>query len=459
MKTLFPANFQWTFFIGIAILFKLSFLDLSWFSYFAIILSLHQFILLFNSLGYVIPVRYLLGSFMCLQFFIGPTFAYNGLDQYQFEKYKMQIPEAQYFEYAIPAVLSFIIGLHLNAGKLKGEVVNKEGIILLVGKNPKLPYIFIIAGFLASILSSFVGSDLSFIFYLIGSFKFIGLFLLVLGNTQIRLVAFIVVISSIISSSLGNGMFHDLLTWTIFTASVLSIKYKFGIKVKLIGVAAFLLLSITIQLLKGGYREATNFGGQETGLETISNVYEKQNEKGSMFSFQNLAPSNVRINQGFIITNIMVTVPQKIPFSNGEEMYQIFEAAILPRFLAPNKLNSGDRELFMKYSGIKIRAGTSMALGSIGDAYINYGIFGGCLSMFLLGLLYSSILNIFHTKSRQYPILILFTALVFYYPIRPDCELQTILGHLFKSCFLITMLIFYFKDMFNPFTTVRDKFL
>ena len=90
-----------------------------------------------------------------------------------------------------------------------------------------------------------------------------------------------------------------------------------------------------------------------------------------------------------------------------------------------------------------------MGLSSLGDAYINWGNVGGCMFMFFLGLLYSYILNIFYKKSLTYPTLILFTALVFYYPIRPDCELQTILGHLFKACFLIYLMIMFFKESFT----------
>ena len=449
MKSLFNTNFNWIAFAIIAIILKVLFIGISWQSYIAIILSLFQFILLFNSIGYVIPVRYLLGAFMCVQFFIGPTLAYNGLDQYQFINYRMKVPESIYFGYAIPAVSSFIIALHLFADKLNGEVVNTKGIILFVDKNPKLPYIFIVIGFVASVTSSFFGADLGFVFYLLGSFKFIGLFLLILGTKVIKVIPLILVTGSIVSSSLGEGMFHDLLTWIIFTGSVFAIKYKFTFKTKLLGCIAFIFLAITIQVLKGAYRTATGTGGQEGGIETASKVFEKQNENSSIFSFESLAPSNVRINQGFIITNIMKTVPDRVPFAGGEEMYTILEAAILPRILAPNKLNAGDRAFFTKYSGIPLRAGTSMGLSSLGDAYINYGIYGGCFFMFLLGLLYSWVLNIFFKQSIKYPILILFTALVFYYPIRPDCELQTILGHLFKSCFLIAVMIFCFKDTFR----------
>lgn len=456
MKTLFGTNINWPAFILIAVVLRILLIGLSWTSYFAIVLSLHQFVLLFNSIGYVIPVRYLLGAFMCVQFFIGPVLAYNGLDAFQYIHYKMKISEDDYFAYSIPSVLSFIFGLHIWANTLSGEIVDEKRIAVFVEANPKLPYIFIVTGFLTSIVSGFFSSELAFIFYLLGSFKFVGLFLLVFGNKQLKIVPLIIVIGSIISSSLGEGMFHDLLTWLIFTGSVFAIKYKIGFNVKLIACFAFIFLAVTIQVLKSSYRAVTGSGREEVGIETFSNLYEQQNANNSIFSFEKLAPASVRINQGFIITNIMANVPARVPFSNGEEMYQLFEAAILPRIFAPNKLNAGDRTIFMKYSGLQIKAGTSMGLSSIGDAYLNFGIYGGCFFMFLLGLMYSYILNIFYKKSKTYPVLILFTALVFYYPIRPDCELQTILGHLFKSCFLIACMIYFFKKNFRVPTVAAN---
>lgn len=418
-------------------------------SFIAVLISAYQFTLLFDSIGHIIPTRHLLGSFMCLQFFVGPTFAYNGLDQYQYFLYKMRIPEIEYFAYAIPAVILFILGLHVNAGRYRGEVVNQASIMQFVDKNPILPYVFIIVGFMASVIARFFGSELAFVFYLLGSFKFIGLFLLVLGTKQIKIGALVLVIGSIISSSLGTGMFHDLLTWLIFTAAVFGIKYHFKFKIKIIGLSAFIFIAITIQLLKGSYREETGRKGEEGDVETFSKLYQQKSNEGGLFNFESLAASNVRINQGFIITNIMATVPDLEPFANGEEMIQILEAAIMPRILAPNKLNAGDREIFYKYSHIRLAPGTSMGLSSIGDAYINFGLFGGVIFMFFLGVLYSEVLNIFYKESFTYPVLILFIPVVFYYPIRPDCELQTILGHLVKSCFLIFVMIQVWKFRFR----------
>jgi hypothetical protein len=409
--------------------------------------------LFFDAIGHFIPVRYLLGSFMCVQFLVGPTFAYNGAEQYNYFMYKMRVPELDYFAYAMPAVLSFIVGLHVTAGQLEGEKVNEKRIQLFVNNNPKIPYIFIIVGFIGSFASTVVPSELAFLLYLVGSLKFIGLFLIILSDKPLKTVYLYIIGASIISSSLSEGMFHDLLTWVIFIASVVGIKYKVGAQTKLIGAVTFLIIVILIQSLKSSYRKAIETEG--ASLETMANVYEEESQHENLFSLRRIAANNTRINQGFIITNIMITVPDKVPYSNGSEMMDVIEAAVLPRFLAPNKLMAGDNALFTKYSGIRITIDTSMSLSSLGDAYLNFGAFGGCIFMFFLGLFYSSVLKIFQKNSGKYPVLILFTALVFYYPIRPDAALQTILGHVVKSLFVIFMIIQLWKYTF--YTKKKEK--
>ena len=96
-----------------------------------------------------------------------------------------------------------------------------------------------------------------------------------------------------------------------------------------------------------------------------------------------------------------------------------------------------------------LREGTSMALSSLGDAYINFGYVGGCIFMFFLGLTYSTVLNSFEKYSHKYSCILLFLPLVFYYPIRPDCELQTILGHLVKAVFLVFIIVYSWRGIFE----------
>jgi hypothetical protein len=444
MQSLFNGKVNWFVYLGVIIFIRLVWPGLGWVSFFALCITLHQFFLLFYSIGYVLPIRYLLGTFMCVQMLLGPTFAYNGLDAYLTDRtFQMKIPEAEYFSYVMPAVILFILGLHVTAGKLKGEILNVKEITRFVDNSGDLPYYFIGIGFLSGYISGHFGSELAFVFYLVASFKYIGAFMILFGTRQLKTWVLVLVFGSIILSSLQGGMFHDLLTWLIMLGAVFAIRYKPSLSIKALGASCFILLSVIIQQVKGDYRKAAWNGGG--GIEAFQNSVAKDEEDHSLFSVTSLAQSNVRINQGFIITNIMSHVPEVEPFSNGEELWRILQAAFLPRILAPNKLNAGDRGIFMQYTGMYLSQGTSMALSSVGDAYINFGTWGGCIFMFFLGLTFSEVLNGFYRYSKYYPFLLLFTTLVFYYPIRPDCELQTSLGHLVKSCFLIYMLILFWK--------------
>jgi hypothetical protein len=386
---------------------------------------------------------------MCLQMLIGPSFAYNGLDLFQEGYYKMQIPEAEYFNYAIPAVLLFIIGLNIKSERLQGERPNLYKIKEFVKDNKSVAFVFIVIGFFASFTINYFSSDLRFVFVVLSVFKFIGLFLIILGEKGIKPLYLILVLGSVILSSIAQGMFFDLLTWLIFTSSIYAIKFKPSFYLKLSFFLFFVFLSFIIQQLKGDYREATWVQGQDANLQTMTKAIKKKDQKSGIFSLESLASSNLRINQGYIITNIMNTVPDKVPFQNGDELKLILEAAILPRILAPDKLNAGDRTIFMKYSNIPVIEGTSMGLSSMGDAYINFGIIGGCLFMFFYGVMFNLILNMIYLNSVKYPILILFSSVIFYYPIRPDCELQTILGHLFKSTFIVFVIINIWSNTFR----------
>ena len=449
MNSLFNVKFNWYLFSTIAILLLLFFPNLSWYSYFALLLTIHQFLLLFFSFGFIIPIRYLFGSLMCLQMLLGPVFAYNGLDNFQRGNYKMQIPEVEYFSYVLPAVICFILGLHIRSNYLRGEFIDAVGIGEFTAKKRKyLPYVFIGIGFISSLVSEAFASELTFVFYLLGSFKYVGAFMLITGNVRLKILPLLFVYGSIFLSSLGEGMFHDLFTWLIFLAAVLSIRYKPKVYIKAIFAVGFILLVTAIQMVKGNYREATWERGEEAGYGALSKAYDESQSTNMFFSSKGLAQNNLRINQGYIITHIMKTVPRIVPYARGSELNDILVAAFLPRILAPDKLTAGNRDIFMKYTNMPLKKNTSMGLSSVGDAYINFGIFAGCIFMLLLGYIYSEVLKGFYTLSKNMPVLLLFTPLVFYYPIRPDCELQTILGHLVKSCFLLFIVFSIWKRQF-----------
>jgi hypothetical protein len=291
----------------------------------------------------------------------------------------------------------------------------------------------------------------------LSSAKYIGAFMLIIGGVKLKPWILVVVFGSIVLSSLGSAMFHDLITWLIFILAVLAIKFKPPVLIKVAFAVGFMLLVITIQQLKGAYRTASQFQGKQGSLDLFGQVYETQESNGGIFDKESLARNNVRINQGFIVTYIMKNIPDKVPYANGAELYQILEAAFLPRIIAPNKLKAGDNSLVTKYSGIRLNPDTSMSLSAMGDSYINFGTYGGCIMMFFLGALFNFVLIKFGKIGKKYPVAILFTPLVFYFPIRPDTALQTGLNHLVKASFLLYMILIVYRHQFEVRNKIKRK--
>lgn len=441
-------NINWNLYFLLIAVIRVCFIDLSMISFSAVMISVYQFLILFDAIGKKLPIRSLFGSFMCLQMLIGPVLAYNGLDDFQTGYYKMQLQEVDYFVYVIPAVLLFIWGMNIRFSGFDDDHFDELNLIEFIKQHPRIPYVFVIIGFVSSVVSPFFSNDFGFLFYLIGGFKFIGAFMLLFSKDVLKPIVIGIVFLSIMLSSIRSAMFHDLLIWLIFFGLFAALRYKPNLKLKLIFLFGFMFLAVAIQLIKFDYRTFTWKKGEDAGIETLEKtIVQKQNKTG-FFNADQLAQSNLRINQGVIVTNVMRNVPSNIPFSNGEELLQVLEASIMPRFVVHDKLNAGDRNFFMKWSGMVISNATSMGISSIGDAYVNFGVIGGAIFMFFYGLLFSKVIAVFQKKSDQFPILLLMLCLVFYYPIRPDCEMHTILGHLFKSSFLIWMVIVIWKRYF-----------
>lgn len=441
--TLFDVKVNWLVYALAMVGVVMAIPGLSVWGFLAMAIAVHQAFLVFYSFNYVIPVRYLAGALAALQYLVGPTFAYSGLDEQMYFKYRMQVPEETYFMYAVPAVILFILGLHF-AQKPSGEIPDQEKINKFVDGNPQLPYIFIGIGFLSSVVSGFFGSELANVFYILGGFKFIGLFMLLISRQRLKVLPLVVVVGAIVTSSLRTAMFHDLVTWAVFVLAVLALRYRPPVIIKAVFAVGMVILVIIIQQMKSVYRANITYG--QGSIEDFEESFRTINQGGGFFDASNIAENNVRINQGFIVTNAMKWVPEKEPFAGGAELYKILEAAFLPRIIAPNKLKAGDNEFVYQYTGIRLRQGTSMSISALGDGYVNFGTFGGCIFMFLFGLCFNIVLNGFQRFSKYFPVILLFTPLVFYYPIRPDTALQTGLGHLVKASFLLWMMIIFWRN-------------
>ncbi len=384
-----------------------------------------------------IPLKALFLMMYALQFLMGPALTYNSFGDFA-GIYAMKIDEIEYFSVAI----SFFLFLQLGFGlfiKNNTLQIDRGKITQWLQQRKKSPYYFIVIGFMAPLLGSLFPSSLNFVFYLFNSFKYIGVFIIISSyDTPKPLTLIMVYGATIISSFFGGLMFHDLLTWLIILGIILAYRYKPRFEIKMIVIVVFAVFASFIQSLKGGLREAAWDNGQEVDLALISETNKSNVEAGGgFFSKVSLGPQIVRINQGWILASTINNVPLNEVHTNGALLSDYLWSAFVPRVFDKEKLNAGDKDIFNKYSGHAIAEGTSMALGLFTDAYVDFGSIGGLVYVFLFGLLYGFIMKQFLVNSKNYPILILFVFLAFIYPIRPDCETQTALGHLIKTCLLL----------------------
>ena len=133
-------------------------------------------------------------------------------------------------------------------------------------------------------------------------------------------------------------------------------------------------------------------GGREASLETITDVGSSQANSEALIGEENLLGTLNRGNQAWIFASTVNRMDSYNDFQGMNNVNKYLEAALLPRFLAPNKIKSGGesgREIFNQFSGHVLAEGTSMGLGVFADGYIAYGAWGVYIFGFLLGLIFS----------------------------------------------------------------------
>ncbi len=318
----------------------------------------------------------------------------------------------------------------------------------------------LVIGLIASFLKGKYNVPQPFIFYILSNFKWISIFLFIFQKNIFGFLVAGIIFCFKIKDSFDTSTFYDFITWVIFISLVCCIVYRPRWIQKLLLGVIFLLFVVFLQSEKYAYRNAIHYDHQKPGLATFENVYLRMiKENNGFFSAKNLAPSISRINQGFIISYVLKDVPTKVPLEKGREMLQVLEAAFLPRFLAPNKLKADDMANFKKYTpDLQYLGGknTIMCLSPASDAYINFGIFGGWLFMFLLGLFYNAILKMLLSLQFRLPMILLFTPLVFYYSIRADGALETMLGQIVKSIIIICGILEVHRLIFVKKYSIKD---
>lgn len=253
----------------------------------------------------------------------------------------------------------------------------------------------------SSILQISVGQLLLAILYL----KWVLLTLLILHTLVNHQNRFLVILIILVETMLSFGgfwaVFKDYVLVSIGALLILNPKFKLKsiLFIVLIG-SVTLILSVIWTYSKGEYRKYLT-GGEKTQYvvqqDQFNNLIKFFEIASKDFSPQNFSKSfsegleNLvyRISYVEFLALSINQVPIYIPHEDGLLLKNAFEHILKPRVLFPDKKPIYDSELTSKYTGVQFSGaeqGASFSLGTVTEAYIDFGKYYMFVPIFLFGL-------------------------------------------------------------------------
>lgn len=379
-----------------------------------------------------------------LNYLVAPAITY--IQPEEVILYGMKIPRDEYFILAIPGFISLTVGMYILPSKIftistkevdSGALLNKKFLINIT-----------IFSLLIRLVYSSVPGELSFVFYLISLLRFVSSFALLSIDRRLWYWPTLVLSLELLAAFLV-GMYHDAIMWIIFFGLYFIYAIKPSLRVKLIGASAVITLILFVQAVKAIYRSEVWFGGKEANIETAFEVGSQKASSDAILGEENLLGTVNRGNQAWIFASTVDNMDRTKKFQGLTNVNKYLEAALLPRFLAPDKIRSGDKVIFNEFSGHTINENTSMGLGIFADGYIAYGAWGVSIFGFVLGLMFSLTFKLVERWTKVSPFYVLLLLPLLNYAVRPDCELQTTINHLFKGILLYGFLVYLTRKRFT----------
>ena len=418
-----------------------------------IIISLFLFIRLFENSNHLLSFKEWVLALYAINYLLAPAISFH-LDQDKIA-YQIKLTAQEYYTLMIPGFFCFYWGMNIVKTKLFQTDFDVVKIYALI--NEKILKQLFFTGILLKIALPYLPGELGFFIYVLSMIRFVGAFALYAVNAKKYFHWLVFVLLLEVLQAFVVGMYHDMTMWLVFFALFYiyikkpSLKWKIGFSL----IALFLILFI--QSMKQVYRTATWSGDREASITTALDVAETNTNLESLTGEDNLLSTLTRSNQAWIFSSTVDHMNRYQNFQGLANVQLYTEAALLPRFLAPNKIQSGDKVIFNKFSGHTINEGTSMGLGIFADGYIAYGALGVALFGFALGLLFSTTFRVVEKWTKISPFFMLFLFPILNYAVRPDCETQTTINHLVKSMFIYWLLIIAYRRYFGQKLMVLKK--
>lgn len=365
----------------------------------------------------------------------------------------MTIPSDEYFSFAVPAVIAMAAGYRLPVIRLKYSRNPKryiDNVKEYLADKPKLGLILVYAGVGSGIVGIFMPAALREVFFLAAHLTFVGVFYVIYSPNKKKRNIVIFVLALMLGQTIATGMFGEMVNMLACSVVLILLGKKMFFPVKVGAAVAGVFFLLVLQAVKVEYRQRIWSGDSGADPAYFAQlITEKSTSPSTLFDNPNkLFFVAVRANQGWLVARTMNHVPADHPFANGETIWESVAASIVPRLLWPDKPEAGGKANLKRFWGVSI-SGFSMNIGPMGEAYANFGTFGGVIYMFFYGLFFNMMLSIILKKAEKRPSLVLWVPFLFFYAIGVETDLLTTMGSLIKGVMFTAIVFWIFRTKFN----------
>ena len=193
--------------------------------------------------------------------------------------------------------------------------------------------------------------------------------------------------------------------------AMLASRHLWNAKRVLLSVVVCLILvisSIIWSAIKEEYRDFLNQGSrmQEVVVPIPARVDKLQELVGGLTDegfFQGVEALISRVGYVTYFALTIGNVPDHLPYERGQLWLGAVKHVLMPRAFFPGKAIIDDSVRTSYYTGVQVAGmeqGTSISIGYMGESYIDFGPFGMCAPIFVLGLLFGYLHRFFVKYSR-----------------------------------------------------------
>jgi hypothetical protein len=367
----------------------------------------------------------------------------------------MRVPSDEYYSFMFPAMLALVAGFKLPVFYRKQIPSDQTGYMAraksYVGNTKWQGVILVAIGAVSSLLKGYVPGALSHVFFLFSHLMFVGVFYCLYSQFPNKRTIMVLVFGFLIVTSVLGGMFGELVYMGVMTLILVLLGRKINFFTKLSVIAVGLFVIMVIQTVKPLYRQEIwkqNYQGSQITLfadlfqQVVTNPTAMFTEEYMLFRLYS------RFNQGQVISRVLDAVPRRYPYANGETIFLSVAGSIIPRFLWPNKPQAGGAYNFKRFLGITLK-GYSIGLSPFGEAWGNFGKYGGIIFMFCFGLLYNFFYAFFFKIAKKVASLVLWCPFVFFYAINIETDFFTMVNSFTKAALFTFVMYKVFPRIFG----------